>query len=248
MTSLPSKVCTKCKTTKFLTEYHRDKHKRSGYVSRCKTCRNEDSFISREKNPESTQAGLRRYREANRDVLNIKAQQSRDSNPQKSRNTTLDYQKRNTLRSTEEIAEAQQRLRPSGMKKCRHCKLDKSLAEFYRKNRNADGLRSECILCAIAIATTKRTLKINQSFDARGLDSCVYCFGPYEHIEHVLCLALGGSDALNNLVPSCANCNFRKGKQSPWVWLNKIRPDVDPKILLDSWEICWTDWHDSPVP
>ena len=34
------KVCTKCKMEKSLTEFHKDKSRKSGYHSSCKTCKN----------------------------------------------------------------------------------------------------------------------------------------------------------------------------------------------------------------
>jgi 5-methylcytosine-specific restriction endonuclease McrA len=42
---------------------------------------------------------------------------------------------------------------------------------------------------------------------------CVYCGGPYEHLDHVVPLSRGGAHSLDNLVPSCAHCNLTKSKK-----------------------------------
>ena len=39
---------------------------------------------------------------------------------------------------------------------------------------------------------------------------CAYCERSYEHIDHVIPLAKGGSNWPSNLVPACAKCNHRK--------------------------------------
>jgi 5-methylcytosine-specific restriction endonuclease McrA len=44
---------------------------------------------------------------------------------------------------------------------------------------------------------------------------CWMCGGPFEHIEHVKPLAVGGPHILANLRPSCAPCNLSKGGRWP---------------------------------
>ena len=34
-----NKMCSKCQMEKRLTEFHKDKHNKSGYYSSCKTCK-----------------------------------------------------------------------------------------------------------------------------------------------------------------------------------------------------------------
>lgn len=42
-------------------------------------------------------------------------------------------------------------------------------------------------------------------------DSCVYCGGPFEEVDHVIPVALGGTHVLGNLRPSCTRCNRSEG-------------------------------------
>ena len=48
---------------------------------------------------------------------------------------------------------------------------------------------------------------------------CYYCNSKKElEIEHVKPIKLGGSNNINNIVPSCKNCNRRKHARSPEEW------------------------------
>jgi len=48
-------------------------------------------------------------------------------------------------------------------------------------------------------------------------NKCAYCpNGLFEHVEHVIPLAQGGTHWPANLRPSCAPCNYRKGTRSGW--------------------------------
>lgn len=51
---------------------------------------------------------------------------------------------------------------------------------------------------------------------------CVYCGseeGPF-HLDHVLPFSRGGLTSVDNLVVSCAPCNFSKGAKTPEEWIN----------------------------
>jgi 5-methylcytosine-specific restriction endonuclease McrA len=58
-----------------------------------------------------------------------------------------------------------------------------------------------------------------RSWDERGLYSCVFCHKPFEHVEHFVPLALGGSHILDNLYPACESCNLSKGARDPYEFL-----------------------------
>lgn len=38
--------------------------------------------------------------------------------------------------------------------------------------------------------------------------SCVYCDGPWEELEHLIPVVLGGRHALENCAPCCTRCNL----------------------------------------
>jgi 5-methylcytosine-specific restriction endonuclease McrA len=59
-------------------------------------------------------------------------------------------------------------------------------------------------------------------------NSCVYCGGPYEHIDHIMPLTLGGMNCIENLTTACARCNMSKGAKLLENWLTDT---IDIKTL-----------------
>lgn len=53
---------------------------------------------------------------------------------------------------------------------------------------------------------------------------CAYCPAPATTRDHVIALACGGSDAIDNIVPACRPCNSSKNTRSVADW--KGRPAV----------------------
>lgn len=56
------KVCTKCNIEKELSGFHKNNERKSGYVSRCKDCRNALIKIYRDKNKEKMKSNNESYR------------------------------------------------------------------------------------------------------------------------------------------------------------------------------------------
>lgn len=50
---------------------------------------------------------------------------------------------------------------------------------------------------------------------ARWGSQCVYCGGPWEHLDHHVPLAAGGEHSLEACRPSCASCNIAKAAAEP---------------------------------
>lgn len=54
---------------------------------------------------------------------------------------------------------------------------------------------------------------------------CKYCTSPLfdgYHLDHIMPLALGGSNSMDNLQCICARCNLRKGAKHPDLWHEEI--------------------------
>lgn len=61
---------------------------------------------------------------------------------------------------------------------------------------------------------------------------CVYCGGPFEHLDHATPLAKGGRHDLSNLVPACARCNTQKNASTAEMFGQRlgVASDVLKKI------------------
>lgn len=76
---------------------------------------------------------------------------------------------------------------------------------YYKRVQNAR--RKARDVGAAADLTIEEWKEILDEYDHR----CAYCFAPYEHLDHVLPLSLGGGTTKDNVVPACARCNYSKG-------------------------------------
>lgn len=66
-----------------------------------------------------------------------------------------------------------------------------------------------------ARVTGKDITQLVARFDGR----CAYCrTGRYEHLDHVVPVALGGRHAIGNLLPACRECNLSKGAKLLAEW------------------------------
>lgn len=92
-----------------------------------------------------------------------------------------------------------------------------SSVEAQLRHRAKASARHALKMGATTTPFTRRDLYTQ--WDEDGMYRCVYCDGPYEHIDHVLPLVQGGEHSIGNLVPACADCNLRKGDADPWTWI-----------------------------
>lgn len=74
----------------------------------------------------------------------------------------------------------------------------------YRKRSRAAG----CI--PVVRSFTREELVAYWGNGAR----CIYCDGPFEEIDHLQPIALGGVHAVETVVPSCSQCNQEGGKHA----------------------------------
>lgn len=63
--------------------------------------------------------------------------------------------------------------------------------------------------------TAAELLELHASY----LGICVYCGGPADTTDHIVPIAAGGSNGIENLVPACERCNKSKKDRALLVWL-----------------------------
>ena len=139
---------------------------------------------------------------------------------------------RNSSRTAAEIQLDREKLRPSGTKKCRTCKHELTFDLFYANRRLKDGLNLSCRVCDEIVKKIRREKKFVSYWNSRNVPiECYVCGGPYEHTDHVIPLALGGPDSLDNVLPMCALHNLSKGDTMLDLWLLDKFPGKSDEIL-----------------
>jgi len=80
MTKTDTKHCTKCETTKTVDQFHRDRSKKDGLQTQCKTCVKAKQKAYRAANPKEIAAKKKIYYEANREKIAEKGKRYREEN------------------------------------------------------------------------------------------------------------------------------------------------------------------------
>ncbi|MFE2608657.1 HNH endonuclease [Streptomyces mirabilis] len=102
---------------------------------------------------------------------------------------------------------------------CEH--IAERQAEWQRANPDKVRASSQRRRARKAAATVKdfSAADLYAFWDSICAYACVACGAPWEHIDHVMPLALGGEHSVWNLLPLCAACNLSKGASDPYRWL-----------------------------
>jgi len=110
------------------------------------------------------------------------------------------------------------RLRPDGLKECRQRAVHDGplpLDSFGPCSSTSDGLQQSCKACR-GLAYRRRAMAY---WRAQGIPlACVYCSGPFEHVDHVIPSSRGGTNDVTNLVPACTSCNTSKADKLLAEW------------------------------
>lgn len=208
-----SKVCTGCGVDRPLTDYHRGSG-RYGLRTRCKHCRVAENAAWKRANPERQTYPP--------DVFARRKARGRER------------AERYASRSEAELVADWQRLRPSGLKRCRQCHGLRPRDHFAVARHQADGRYAKCKLCHRRRAGSggRPPADLLDYWAANGMSphACTYCgtklnylgstpTAPRMHIDHIHPVALGGTNEAENLAPACPSCNCSKGAKSLAYWL-----------------------------
>ena len=119
-----TKTCTKCGSTKPLSEFHKDKSKPDGHCPRCKECKIREVSEYIKNNPEKVKEANKIARERNQPYI---------------KEYRVKYKKR--LRETQDYTIKE-------FKTCPRCKITKPINEFNINKSNKDGHSSYCKPCS----------------------------------------------------------------------------------------------------
>ncbi len=216
------KQCAKCSRAKPITEFILRNKKRPeiGRSTRCKECALEYT---------------RKYNERNRVELNAIAAEKRKKNPEKFSAATAKWRANNPGASLESKRRCNEKNWGKFLADGRaaYAKDPEKFCARKRKWRELNPDRARAIYSKWVRANPEKVkaLKLNrrsiegmvtpQEIRARVAylgGKCVYCGGPYEHLDHFEPIARGGSGKATNVVPSCACCNLAKSSKPPGKW------------------------------
>lgn len=199
------KQCSKCKTTKLVSEFHRNRSSADGYKDWCKECRKVET---------------KKYREKNRDIILIKKRKWYRSTKKRATERTKSQLKEvdkvcTQCENKKSILDFRERANGGFYSVCRECENENNRA--YRKNNPG-------IINKIKVQTEQRrrlqSAALPRDFTAeeweecmRAFDfKCAYCGSETDDMcqDHFIPLSKNGGYTKSNIIPSCRSCNCKK--------------------------------------
>ena len=196
------KICSLCKIEKNICEFNKNKKNKDGYSTRCKDCRrqyyldNRESLLKKAKiyNKENSKrlAEKRKKQKAeyylkNKERILEVNKKYRDLNPEKEKNR----HKKWAMLNREKKRESWRR---------REAKRLNNKTEHYTEQDVLSKHGTNCYICLKPI-----NLSAPRQCGLPGWQEGL-------HMEHVIDLAVGGPDSLENVKPAHGLCNLKKPK------------------------------------
>jgi hypothetical protein len=149
-----SKICTKCKIEKAVSEFSKNKSLKSGLQSQCKVCNSESNHEYRRTNQKKESERNRKYREANKDEIKERTRKHREYNLKKVRERERKYYANNT----DKVKKARQEYY-----KINKEKIWKRQRKYDIKNREKVRIRQRKYQKENAVAIRKNQQKYNKN-------------------------------------------------------------------------------------
>lgn len=225
------KTCSKCKIEKQVTDFSRRASARDGLSLECKKCASERHAEYRLKNKESIKSSMSLYYIENKKPLSEKAKGYRSKNREKIIASAKAYHEKNSQKISAKKKQSHEKNKLLVNAKSRKYYLEnkericeqkkiyrsqnKELVINHNRNararkRNADGRHT---------AADVRRIFENQRGMCANCEAKLLKSGANKyHVDHIMPLALGGSNWTSNLQCLCKSCNLSKNAKDPIDW------------------------------
>jgi hypothetical protein len=196
-----SKTCPKCRQTKPLHEWGKNKSKKDGLSSECKSCHASDVAKWRKANPEEQKRRSRAQHDKNKEKSNEARRANYRANEDRERKQRKSYYEK----TAEKQKQSSKEWRINNPEKARSQgrRIRAMRASVYTEDYSTDQVLERwginCHLCGLPI-----DLLAPRSTHAKGWELGL-------QLDHVIPLSSGGPDTLENVKPSHGKCNIAKG-------------------------------------
>lgn len=215
------KHCSRCKTDKPESEFHKNRATKDGLYGFCKPCSVKAAQEWQKKNPERAKKSAREYRKNNKEKVAKRTREYRKKNIEKVRKWRRDWSKAHPEYTRAASAKARKE----------HPRRNKEHQRKYAQNNkdkmNAKTRKYRARKKFLLGSHTKEDIeKIRKSQN----NKCFWCDRKVKfpgHIDHVVPITRGGANSPENLVLACEFCNKSKGSKLPHEW----KPDKYPKAF-----------------
>ena len=184
------KHCYKCKQTKSIDEFGKDKSRHDGKQPACKLCIRKISSDFRANNKEKRKAAVDKYRAANQKKCNEATKKSNQKNPETQRN----WVNKNRLK----VQQIKRDWAARHPEQNREIKINNKA-----KRRGASGKFTKQQIENLLIKQKQKCACCNISISTEF------------HRDHIIPIVLGGNNEITNIQLLCKYCNLSKGGKHP---------------------------------
>jgi len=195
------KTCPKCGQTKPHSEWGKNKSKKDGLSSECKSCHAASSAAWRKANPEEQKRRSRQQHAKNREKANARRKENYWANQDRERATRKKYYEK-TIDSQRQSSRDWRKNNPDKLREQNRRTRARRAAvpsEPYTDQDILNRWGTDCHLCGEPIDLTAPRATFQQGWE-RGLQ-----------LDHVIQISSGGHDVIENVKPSHGKCNIGKG-------------------------------------
>ena len=213
------KTCTKCKIEKPKSDFHKNSQSKSGIRPNCKACEIERKAKYRSNNIDSVNARCAVYRNANREKVRASNAAYKASNPEKINAIRVAWVSTNSVKVKAGLAKWKEANRDrvrelNAAWNASHPEVMAAISRNRRaRDRNADGSHTNADVKLILLSQNNQCANCKATLILSGKKKY--------HVDHVMPLALGGSNWPSNLQCLCQTCNLRKSSKHPDDWANE---------------------------
>ena len=201
------KKCSKCGETKQVAEFNKDAQKRDGICSHCKACEKARATKRRADHPDKKRVGDARYYAANREKIAARAAAYYAANRERLKTYAAKYRADHPEKARTAIA----KWAAANPEKHRSYR-----ARYIASNPDADRIRKHARRAREAGG--KPSKDIAERLYALQRGKCACCKQPLGndyHLDHIMPLALGGTNTDDNIQLLRAKCNLQKSAKHP---------------------------------
>jgi 5-methylcytosine-specific restriction endonuclease McrA len=200
----PYKMCSRCKETKLLTDFHRQPHRKDGRKGVCKSCMIVYSAKYYQENGERIRHKVAEYRVKNIDKIKQYFKKLHTKRPRRN----LEWREKNPIKS------AIQRKRFYA----KYCESIKAKANEWRRTHLEQKAASNAAYRARKRSVVVEIVRRSKLADRDG-SSCIWCGLETRFqnltIDHLIPLSRKGEHSYQNCVLACQSCNSSKRSKFP---------------------------------
>lgn len=210
------KICNKCGIEKIFSDFHKNKSMKNGFLNACKLCHKRTKSdpikknISRAAwllaNPEKARASRIAWKANNPDKVKADNAAWRDANPDR----LALYRARSKEKDCDPVFAAKRKTRQAVRRA-----LNPGLSRIHEQNRRAREINAEGKLSR---GLAKKLFRLQHGMCA----CCKQPLGTDYHMDHIMPLALGGSNTDDNMQLLKKICNLKKSAKHPVDYMQQL--------------------------